>query len=112
MSPEQARGDVAAIDVRADAYALGVILYELLGGRLPFDGNSKIELLVKLLDQDPIPLGALDRSCPRDLDTIVMRCLEKAPRDRYESALALAEDLGRFLEGKPISAREPINAVQ
>lgn len=107
LSPEQARGEVTTLDRRTDVFSLGVILYELLAGRLPFAGDSQVEVLMALLEQQPTPLRRLLPRLPRDLETIVMTCLEKTPERRYPSARALADDLGRFLDGVPILARRP-----
>jgi WD40 repeat protein len=105
MSPEQARGDRRALTARADVYALGVILYELLTGRTPFIGESGLEILERV-QGDPTPCpGAANPDVPRDLRAVCRRCMEKDPRDRYASAADLAEDLGRFLGGYPVKAR-------
>ena len=79
LSPEQARGDLDAIDRRTDVFSLGVILYEFLGGARPFDGDSNVEILLNLIEDDPRPLRKIAPHIPRDLNTIVMTCLEKAP---------------------------------
>jgi tetratricopeptide (TPR) repeat protein/predicted Ser/Thr protein kinase len=105
LSPEQARGDLTAIDRRTDVFSLGVILYELLGGAKPFDGDSNVEILMHLIEDEPVPLRRVAPDVPRDLETVVMTCLEKAPDRRYPSARALADDLGRFLDGEPVEAR-------
>ena len=105
LSPEQARGDLGAVDRRTDVFSLGVILYELLGGARPFAGDSDVEILVSLIESEPEPLRKRTPDIPRDLETIVMTCLEKDPDRRYPSARALADDLGRFLEGEPVAAR-------
>jgi len=105
MSPEQARGDGGAVDRRSDVYSLGATLYDLLAGRPPFGGDSTVAVLVRLLNDEATPLGELQPQLPADVQTIVMKCLEKDPARRYESARALADDLGRYLDGEPIAAR-------
>ncbi len=105
MSPEQARGDSKILDRRSDVYSLGATLYELLAGRPPFDSDSSLDVLVKLLNEEPVPVGSRHPQLPADVQTIVMKCLEKDPGNRYDSARALADDLGRYLEGEPIRAR-------
>ena len=105
LSPEQARGEVGGLDRRTDVFSLGVILYELLVGRRPFVGDSPVEVLLALLEREPPPLRRLSPRLPRDLETVVMTCLEKDPARRYPSARALADDLGRFLAGVPVTAR-------
>ncbi len=105
MAPEQARGEIRSLDRRTDVYALGATLYELLCGEPPFYGTSGSEVLVKILQQEVVPLRRKNPSIPRDLETIVMKCLEKEPELRYPSARSLSEDIGRYLKGDPISAR-------
>jgi eukaryotic-like serine/threonine-protein kinase len=105
MAPEQARGQTAKIDRRTDVYGLGATLYELLCGRRPFESDSTLVVIWKLLNEDVIPLRAIDPSIPVDLETIVMKCLEKEPTRRYDSARALAEDLKAWSDGEPIHAR-------
>jgi WD40 repeat protein len=111
MAPEQAEGKTAAIGPATDIWALGTILYELLTGRPPFQAESALETLVQVRSQEPVSPSRLQPKLPRDLVTICLACLPKEPRKRYVSAEALADDLRRFLDGKPIRAR-PINAVE
>lgn len=105
MAPEQARGDTARVDRRTDVWALGAILYELLAGAPPFDGESALDVMLKVVQEEPVPLRKRVPSLPEDLETVVAKCLEKEPGRRYDSARALADDLGRFLDGEPIAAR-------
>jgi serine/threonine protein kinase/WD40 repeat protein len=106
MAPEQAHGD-RDVGPAADIYSLGAILYEMLTGRPPFDGVTVPETIAQLLRDEPLPPSRLRRGLPRDLDTICLKCLEKAPRRRYASAGELAEELRRFQAGEPIRARPP-----
>ncbi len=109
MAPEQAAGRVREHGPATDVYALGVILYELLTGTPPHRGETDLETLRLVSDQDPLSPRALRPGLPRDLETIVLKCLEKRPAARYSSALELTADLRRFLDGKPVRAR-PIAA--
>jgi serine/threonine protein kinase/predicted Zn-dependent protease len=105
MAPEQARGLHKEVGPRTDVYALGVILYECLTGRLPFPGDVAVDVLVKITRDEPVPPSCLRRGVPRDLETICLKCLSKAPDDRYASARELADDLARFSAHEPIRAR-------
>ncbi len=105
MAPEQARGETHRIDRRTDVYGLGVTLYELLSGRRPFEGETSLGVILKVLHEEPPPLRSVDPSIPLDLETITMKCLEKDPARRYDTARALALDLQSWLDGEPIQAR-------
>jgi tetratricopeptide (TPR) repeat protein/predicted Ser/Thr protein kinase len=105
MAPEQARGEVTKLDRRADVYSLGATLYALLTGQPPIQGSNGLEVLNNLATVEPRPPRALDRNIPPDLEAITLKCLEKEPSARYDSARALAEDIDRFLAGEPVLAR-------
>jgi WD40 repeat protein len=105
MAPEQAAGRRDEIGFPTDVYALGVTLFELLTRRKPFEGDTAADTLRRIVSEEPASLRRLRPDLPRDLEAICVRCLERAPSKRYLTASALAEDLTRFLEGRPTHAR-------
>lgn len=105
MPPEQACGKVDEAGPKADVYSLGAVLYATLTGRPPFQAATAAATLQQVLDQEPAALCAINKSVPRDLETIALKCLEKLPQRRYASAEELAEDLDRWLTGQTILAR-------
>lgn len=112
MSPEQLTGDPAAIDTRSDVYTLGVILYELLSGRLPHavDGKTIVDAVRTISTTEPRPLGSVDRALGGDPQTIVGKAMEKDRSRRYQSASELSQDIARYLRDEPILARPPTRA--
>ncbi len=105
MAPEQTSGGPAGCAV--DIYAMGVVLYECLTGRPPFQADTPLELIDQVRNRDPMPPAKIQPGVPRDLQIICMKCLEKDPVRRFSSAAALADELERFLRGEPIRARRP-----
>lgn len=109
MSPEQLRGDLDQVDIRTDVYALGVLLTELLTGRLPHDVRHKPapEAIRIVHDEEPAALRSLDRRIPVEVEAIARTCLDRDPERRYSSALELADDIERYLEGRAVHASPP-----
>lgn len=105
MAPEQISPAAGSVDARSDVYALGATLYELLALRPPFCGDQREQVLLQITRDEPASPQALNRLVPRDLDTICLKAIEKKPARRYQSAGEMAEDLQRFVEGRPILAR-------
>jgi tetratricopeptide (TPR) repeat protein len=113
MSPEQVLADPLELDIRSDVYALGVILYELLAERLPYDLSNKLhEALLAIREEDPARLSSVNRSYRGDIETIVAKSLEKDKSRRYSSAAELAADIRRYLTNEPIVARPPTLSYQ
>lgn len=105
MAPEQARGENRSLDRRTDVYSLGATLYDVLAGRPPFAASTTMGVLQQILSDEAPPVRRADPRVPVDLEAVLIKCLEKEPQRRYESARALSEDLQRFLDGEPVQAR-------
>ena len=99
MSPEQAAGDLQHLDTRSDVYSLGVILFQLLTGQLPHDAHGRaMEVMQRIVEQDPRRLRQVDPRADRDLEALLMKALAREPEHRYATAGELAADLQRFLK--------------
>jgi non-specific serine/threonine protein kinase/serine/threonine-protein kinase len=113
MSPEQVLADPLELDTRSDVYALGVILYELLAGRLPYNIGTRLhEALQAIRDVEPTPLGSVNRAFRGDIETIAAKALEKDKARRYSSAAELAADIRHYLADEPVTARPPSLSYQ
>lgn len=108
MAPEQAAAKHQLVSVASDVYSLGGILYACLSGRAPFVAESTLETLRRVIHEEPLPTRILNPRVPKDLETVCLKCLSKEPHHRYHTADALAADLRRYLEGRPVVAR-PVN---
>lgn len=104
MPPEQAKGDLNEIDERSDVYALGVLLYEMVTKRVPFTGKSNVEIYRQIIEEDPKEPRSLNKNCPKELNAICLKALQKEKHKRYQKATELANDLRAYLEDKPIEA--------
>jgi eukaryotic-like serine/threonine-protein kinase len=111
MAPEQAAGRTKEYGPHTDVYGLGALLYHLCGGRAPFTGDSHLAVMSQVTHDEPVSVRLLNPSIPRDLETICAKAMAKEPLRRYSSALALAGDLQRFLDGKTVRAR-PVSSVE
>ena len=106
MPPEQALGK--DISTAADVYSIGAILYAMLTGQAPFEGSTQLEVIMQVINEEPVMLQMVDKSIPKDLEVICLKCLEKNAADRFDSAKDLADDLQRFLIGEPIRAKNDL----
>ena len=108
MSPEQAGGDPGGIDTRTDVYSLGVVLYEMLTGQMPYETTGAMgRILNQIAQAEPEPPGRINKAIDGDLSAIALKALEKAKEDRYQSIQGLQEDVGHYLQDEPISAKPP-----
>jgi predicted Ser/Thr protein kinase len=105
MPPEQANGQVAEIDARSDVYALGCILYQMLTGRVPFQGTTPVNIMYQILRDDPVPPCRIRQGLSPDLEAVCLKALEKEKSRRYQSAQDLADELERYLAGRPVLAK-------
>ncbi|MBI4577846.1 MAG: serine/threonine protein kinase, partial [Planctomycetes bacterium] len=111
MAPEQALGDVARVDARSDIYSLGAVLYEMLTGRPPFEGDSAVRVLHRVLVDEPVRPRRRNPAVSRDVETVCLKALEKDPARRYADARAFEADLARARQGLPVAAR-PVGSAR
>jgi len=111
MAPERFSDKVQLLTTSVDTWSLGVILYELITGQVPFRGETQMDTIEKIRKQDPVSPRSINRNIPEDLEAVCLKCLEKEPERRYGSALGLAKDLGRYLNGEPTDAK-PVNWIE
>ncbi|MHC4914206.1 MAG: serine/threonine-protein kinase [Planctomycetota bacterium] len=107
MPPEQARGEVSRVDERSDVYSMGAVLYEVLTGRSPFAGTNLLEIVLAVINEDPPRPRSVNSRVPRELETIILKCMEKDPARRYHTAGELRDEIRRFRSGEPIHAQPP-----
>ncbi|MCU0719106.1 MAG: serine/threonine protein kinase, partial [Pirellula sp.] len=107
MSPEQAKGDAGEFSIRSEVFSIGIILYQMATGVVPFEGSKNSDVRNQILNQRPKNPTALIASIPKDLESIILKCLEKHPLHRYESVAELVKDLNRFLNREPVIASRP-----
>jgi len=105
MPPEHAQGSKNVIDVRSDVYSLGAVLYEMLAGKPPFPGDTPMAVMLAVVNQDPVRPSHIRKTCPHDLENIALKAMEKEKERRYPSAMAMADDLDRWMRGEPVHAR-------
>src|SRR6266566_2783206 len=111
MAPEQAGGKSKELGPGCDIYALGAILYECLTGRPPFRAATPLDTILQVIGDEPVPPSSFDSALPRDLETVCLKCLQKDPGKRYQSAAELGDDLARFVRGEAVRAR-PVGRLE